>query len=66
LQPEISLQNLETAVNLYRFYLLKGEILPSIDERAKLWEELGLGEASGYSGTAYQNQKLLQKLMEIF
>lgn len=66
LQPEIPLQNLETAVNLYRFYLLKGEILPPIEERAKLWEELGLGSASEYSGAVYQNQKLLKELMKIF
>jgi len=66
LQPEIPLQNLQTAINLYKFYLLKGEILSSLGDRAKLWEELGLGGASEYYGTIYQNQKLLDELKKIF
>lgn len=66
LKPEIPLENLQTAINLYKFYLSKGEILPSIAERASLWEELGLGKASEYQGTIYQNQKLLEELKKIF
>jgi len=66
LKPEIPLENLQTAINLYKFYLSKGEILPPIAERAMLWEELGLGKVSEYYGTIYQNQKLLEELKKIF
>ena len=66
LQSSIPLQNLQTAINLYKFYLLKGEILPSIRDRAELWEELGVGKASEYYGSNYQNQKLLDELKKIF
>jgi|APFre7841882654_1041346.scaffolds.fasta_scaffold03004_1 hypothetical protein len=66
LQSSIPLQNLQTAINLYKFYLLKGETLPPIGDRAKLWEELGFGKASEYYGSNYQNQKLLDELKKIF
>jgi len=35
---------------------------PSIDERAKLYEQFGLGPAAWYTGTAEQNTKLLREL----
>jgi len=46
--------------NLYQYYTGKGQSLPSISKRAKLYSNYGLG--SGYSGTAAQNTRLLQAL----
>ena len=37
--------------------------MPSLQERAPLYQQYGLGAASTYSGTAQQNTSLLQKLM---
>lgn len=48
------------AKTLYEFYTKKGQKLPSIAERAKIYESSGLG--TGYAGTASQNLSLLQKL----
>ena len=47
---------------LYEYYTSKGQALPSLTERAKLYEQYGLGSASGYTGTATQNTSLLGKL----
>jgi hypothetical protein len=52
------------ALTLYEFYLVNKESLPPIGQRAVLWEELGLGKASGYYGSFYQNIRLLQELTE--
>lgn len=50
------------ASTLYEFYTSQGKPLPSISTRAQLYEQLGLGSASSYQGTASQNTKLLQVL----
>ncbi len=50
------------ATTLFEFYLIKGEELPSVKERAKIWEEKGLGLANEYHGSDYQNFRLLEKL----
>lgn len=47
---------------LWEFYQQKGQSLPSLSERAKLYESLGLGSASNYVGTGDQNTALLGKL----
>lgn len=48
--------------NLFEYYKQQGESLPSIQERSKLYENLGLGSAKAYSGSAFQNKKLLDAL----
>jgi hypothetical protein len=50
------------ASNLYEYYQSIGQNLPSIQERAKIFETSGLGSATGYMGTASQNAALLAKL----
>lgn len=52
-------------MTLYEYYKQKGQALPSISERAKLYEKLGLGPASSYHGYSWQNNLLLNKLLEI-
>jgi cbb3-type cytochrome oxidase subunit 3 len=47
---------------LFEFYKSKGEILPSIEERAQIWEKMGLGSAADYQGSAFQNIILLDAL----
>ena len=47
---------------LFKFYESKGKSLPSIEERAIIWAQLGLGPADIYKGEFYQNQKLLEAL----
>jgi len=51
-----------TTNTLYDFYSALGVSLPDKKERAKIYEKLGLGKASDYSGTAEQNAKLLAAL----
>lgn len=58
--PEI--KELQAATTLYNFYMIKGEKLPPPSERAKIWEEKGLGSAEEYFGSHYQNIKLLEEL----
>lgn len=58
--PQI--QELLKATNLYQFYDAKGETFLTIDERAKIWQELGLGQEAEYQGTYNQNIKLLSEL----
>lgn len=50
------------ANTLYEYYTGKGQALPSVGERAKIYESYGLGKASTYSGSAQQNTSLLSKL----
>ena len=50
------------AETLFEYYQKKGQILPSITERGKLYESSGLGSASAYTGKAEQNIALLGKL----
>ena len=47
---------------LYNWYTAQGQTLPSIGQRATLYEQLGLGLAAYYIGTSEQNTKLLQSL----
>lgn len=50
------------ATTLYDFYKRKGQSLPSVSERSKLYESYGLGSSGAYAGTAEQNTALLGKL----
>lgn len=51
------------AINtLYEYYKSKGQKLPSIAERSKVYEQSGLGSAGLYQGTYSQNVALLGKL----
>lgn len=50
------------ATTLFEFYQQKGEKLPSIPERSKVFEQFGLGSASLYQGSFEQNVLLLEKL----
>lgn len=52
-------------MTLYDYYRSKGQPLPPLSERALLYEKLGLGPASSYHGYAWQNNLLLNKLLEI-
>lgn len=47
---------------LFKFYESREEALPTIEERAKIWEQLGLGSADIYNGEFFQNQRLLDTL----
>ena len=49
--------------SLYSYYLEKGERFPSFRERAKFFEEYGLGSALLYQGSAAQNTALLNKII---
>ena len=64
-KTELSAEEIEKllkASNLYEFYLIKEKGLPSISQRAKVWEEKGLGSSQEYSGLDYQNIRLLEAL----
>ena len=50
---------------LYDFYKSKSKALPSVQERSKLFEQYGLGSATGYQGTAQQNIALESKLRSL-
>lgn len=50
------------ANNLYDYYTGQGKALPSLTERAQLYQTQGLGNATDYRGTAEQNTSLLGKL----
>lgn len=47
---------------LFDYYSSKGKSLPSLAERANSYEDLGLGSAASYRGTAEQNNALLANL----
>lgn len=47
---------------LYDYYTAQKQPLPSISDRAKLYEQAGLGSATSYTGTAAQNTSLLKTL----
>jgi len=53
-----------TPATLYDYYTSKGQVLPKISERGKIFEQLGLGLANQYKGTAAQNTLLLEKLLQ--
>lgn len=48
---------------LFDFYTQQGKKLPSLQERAATFEQMGHGRATDYRGTADQNGALLQSLM---
>lgn len=50
------------ALTLSEWYSARGFALPSVAERSIIYAELGLGQASFYTGTAEQNTKLLSAL----
>lgn len=50
------------ATNLNDYYTGLGQNLPSLSSRGGLFEQYGLGSASGYTGTAEQNTSLLKAL----
>ena len=47
---------------LFDYYISKGMGFLSINERAKIWEQEGLGETEEYHGFYHQNTKLLEQL----
>ncbi len=53
---------LNDASNLLEFYTLKGEKIPLLSDRTKMWQEFGLGNAESYIGSNSQNQLLLAEL----
>ena len=55
------INELLAAANLSEFYKIKKEKLPLVSERAKIWQEKGLGFAEEYHGSVYQNQILLKE-----
>lgn len=61
-EPEKKISEVQVIHNLNEFYSQKGEKLPSIEERAKIWEEKGLGTKEEYVGDYSQNIKLLKEL----
>jgi len=50
------------ASNIFDFYKIKKEKLPSVSERGIVWEEKGFGKRDDYYGNVYQNMTLLQAL----
>lgn len=52
------------ANTLYDYYKTKGQSLPSVQERSKSFEQLGLGSGSAYKGTYEQNVSLLGALQK--
>lgn len=50
------------ASTLYDWYQAQGWALPTIQIRATLYQNLGLGQSAYYTGTAEQNTKLLNAL----
>lgn len=53
------------AQTLFELYKSRGQALPGLKERAKTFEELGLGPALAYKGTTDQNVSLLKRLDSI-
>lgn len=48
---------------LYEYYTGKGQTLPKLATRGQIFQQLGLGSAEGYVGSAEQNTILLQALL---
>lgn len=63
-EPEHNITALLKARTLTEFYQLQGRSLPSADERAKIWQEKGLGTKQEYLGFDFQNWKLLEVLKQ--
>ncbi len=52
------------AANLFQYYQQRGEKLPAVSERAKIFEQRGLGTAGNYRGTTNQNIALLASFQQ--
>ncbi len=65
-QEDISNEDLESALarNLFELYEFADGELPSVSERALIWEDLGIGDSDDYYGTYRQNLILLEHLRE--
>ena len=63
-RPTTSHRVVYTGPTLYQYFAEKGEKLPSLQGRAILYEEYGLGPASSYQGTIEQNATLLEALVK--
>jgi hypothetical protein len=50
------------ASSLYEFYTARGLPMPSVRDRAQMYQEAELGQSAFYTGTAEQNTKLLNYL----
>jgi len=50
------------SATLYEFYKSQGKNLPSVAERKTIYQQMGLGSASEFVGTADQNNRLLAAL----
>ena len=50
------------ASNLFGYYSGQGQAMPSLSARGQLYQQYGLGQSTGYSGTASQNTALLNAL----
>lgn len=50
------------ATTLYDYYTSQGKQLPSLTDRGAQFQSLGLGSAAEYTGSAVQNEALLNKL----
>jgi hypothetical protein len=48
--------------NLFEYYTSGGKKFLSIDERAKIWEQEGMGTTEKYHGFRFQNIELLEQL----
>jgi len=62
--PSALIKKLLVARNLTEFYMIRDGKVPLVSERAKIWEEKGLGLKDEYKGSKYQNVILLEKLKE--
>lgn len=62
----ISEEDLELALakTLFELYEFDNSEMPTISERAKIWEDLGIGNKENYRGSYSQNITLLEKLKE--
>lgn len=54
----------EQSTTLSEYYSAWDKKLPLLNERAKMYEALGLGSATSYAGTAEQNTRLLNALKQ--
>lgn len=63
---EMTSRELESVLadNLFELYEFTDGELPSISERALVWEDLGLGDSEDYRGTYNQNILFLERLIE--
>jgi len=57
-----SAKKLLRTTTIFQFYLMRDGRVPSLQERAVIWEEKGLGSREGYIGSTYQNNLLLVEL----